>query len=72
MLASSDFIDEPQLEPSFCVWLTSDTKAHSGLSGRYLSAKWDVDELMDKKDTIVEHDLLKARLHNLQGGTGEP
>jgi hypothetical protein len=29
------------------------------LNGRLLSAKWDVDELMEKKSNIEEEDLLK-------------
>jgi hypothetical protein len=29
------------------------------LNGRLLSAKWDVDELLEKKDQIQEQDLLK-------------
>ena len=29
------------------------------LSGRLLSATWDVDELLEKKDQIQEQDLLK-------------
>jgi hypothetical protein len=29
------------------------------LNGRLLSAKWDVDELLERKDQIQEQDLLK-------------
>lgn len=32
------------------------------LSGRYLSAKWDVDELSEKRKEIVQGDLLKASM----------
>jgi hypothetical protein len=32
------------------------------LSGRYIDARWDFDELERKKEQVVEHDLLKFRM----------
>jgi hypothetical protein len=42
------------------VWLTKGNR--KWLSGRYLSACWNVDELEAKKDEIVEGDKLKVRM----------
>jgi hypothetical protein len=39
------------------VWLTREKRAW--LSGRLVSAKWDVDELLAKKNEVEEQDLLK-------------
>ena len=41
-------------------YLTGERRAW--LAGRYLSANWDMDELMSKKDEIVEKDLLKFKM----------
>ncbi len=32
------------------------------LAGRYISVKWDMDELFARKDDIITHDLLKIRM----------
>ncbi|CRG83326.1 hypothetical protein PISL3812_00677 [Talaromyces islandicus] len=53
--------DSPNLPGAFCVWLTQNQERVKDLSGRFLSSKWDVDEMLGKADDIVEHDLLKAR-----------
>ncbi|KAL8739620.1 MAG: hypothetical protein Q9184_008581, partial [Pyrenodesmia sp. 2 TL-2023] len=55
-------VDSVDLCGAFCVWLTRQSTSTSWLSGRYLSAKWDVDELSEKKDEIVRGDLLKASM----------
>ncbi|KAI4265836.1 MAG: hypothetical protein L6R35_007023 [Caloplaca aegaea] len=54
--------DSVDLCGAFCVWLTRDSSSMAWLSGRYLSAKWDVDELLGRKEAIVKGDLLKARM----------
>jgi hypothetical protein len=54
-------IDHPELAGSFIAWLVHGDKKE-WLSGRYLDARWDVDELEKRKDKIVEEDLLKFRL----------
>ncbi|KAI1393927.1 NAD(P)-binding protein [Hypoxylon trugodes] len=53
-------VDEPQLPGDSAAWLASQNR--SWLSGRYVSAQWDMEELDAKKDEIVEKDLLKFRL----------
>ncbi|KAK5120683.1 hypothetical protein LTR85_006041 [Meristemomyces frigidus] len=56
------FADSPDLCGSWCVWLTKDGSQKHWLSGRLVSASWDVDEVDAKKDEIVEKDLLKFKL----------
>lgn len=53
-------IDTPELAAGFIVWLTKGQR--TWLSGRYLSATWDVDELESMKDDIVQNDKLKNRM----------
>ncbi|KAL8734047.1 MAG: hypothetical protein Q9166_001808 [cf. Caloplaca sp. 2 TL-2023] len=55
-------VDSVDLCGAFCVWLTRDSRSMMWLSGRYLSAKWDVDELLEKKEEIVIGNLLKASM----------
>ncbi len=52
--------DEPELAAGFIVWLCSGKADWAG--GRYLSANWDVDELLQMKDQIIRDDLLVNRL----------
>ena len=53
-------VDEPDLAASFAVWLCSGKADWA--KGRYLSATWDVGQLIAMKDKIVEDDLLVNRL----------
>lgn len=53
-------IDEPDLAAGFAVWISSGRADWA--RGRYLSSNWDVDELMQLKDQIVQDDLLVNRL----------
>ena len=56
-------VDAEDLCGAFCVWLTKDGEGGKDwLSGRFLVANWDVDELEAKKDEIVERDSLKMAL----------
>ena len=55
-----DLTDDPALCGAFCVWLTKAPKELSWLSGRFLSAKWDADELLGMKEAIVKKNMLKA------------
>lgn len=55
-------IDSPELCGAFCVWLTKDKTKYSWLSGRFVAATWDVEELEGRKEEIIEKDLLKLRL----------
>ena len=56
----ANLIDEPDLAAGFIVWLCSGQADWA--KGRYLSSNWDIDELMQLKDQIVEDDLLVNRL----------
>ncbi|KAI9707012.1 MAG: putative secondary metabolism biosynthetic enzyme [Bogoriella megaspora] len=53
-------VDDVGLCGAFLVWLTKERR--EWLSGRYLSANWDVEELEAKKDAIVGGDQLKMRM----------
>jgi hypothetical protein len=53
-------VDTPDLCAGFTVWVTKGQRAW--LNGRYVSATWDVDELLAKKDEIVKDDKLKLRM----------
>lgn len=52
-----DLTDDVGLCGAFCVWLCQEKRMW--LNGRVVSANWDVDELMAKKDDVEEKDLLK-------------
>ncbi|KAF1942063.1 NAD(P)-binding protein [Clathrospora elynae] len=49
--------DDVGLCGAFCIWLSREKRMW--LNGRLLSATWDVDELLEKKDQIEAQDLLK-------------
>ncbi|KAI9837888.1 MAG: putative secondary metabolism biosynthetic enzyme [Sclerophora amabilis] len=55
-------VDDVGLCGAFCVWLTKLREERAWLSGRFLLATWDVDELLARREDIVRKDLLKARL----------
>ncbi|PRP89002.1 hypothetical protein PROFUN_02280 [Planoprotostelium fungivorum] len=55
-------VDSVDLCGHFMVWLCHHRKDIQWLSGRFLSAKWDPTELLEKREQIVEKDLLKARM----------
>lgn len=57
ILTGIDLTDDVGLCGAFCVWLSREKRMW--LNGRLLSAKWDVDELLEKENKIVEQDLLK-------------
>ena len=56
-MTKSDLTDDVGLCGAFCVWLSQEKRMW--LNGRLLSARWDVDELLEKKTGIEEQDLLK-------------
>lgn len=56
----SYLIDAPELPASFIVWLCSGKADWA--TGRYLDSNWDVDELLQMKDQIIEEDLFVNRL----------
>ncbi|KAF2645936.1 NAD(P)-binding protein [Massarina eburnea CBS 473.64] len=53
-------VDTPELCGGWCVWMTAG--ARKWLSGRYVSATWDVDRLESMKEDILKGDKLKKRL----------
>ena len=61
-LCSTDLTDDPGLCGGFLIWLTSTRKDRLWLSGRFLSATWDADELLSMREAIVKSDMLKARM----------
>jgi NAD(P)-dependent dehydrogenase (short-subunit alcohol dehydrogenase family) len=56
-------VDSPDLCGNFCVWLTKDGEEgredKKWLSGRLVSATWDVEGLLAKKEEVINGDLLK-------------
>ncbi|KAI1322967.1 NAD(P)-binding protein [Xylariaceae sp. FL0255] len=52
--------DSPELCGAFCLWLVR--KRPTWLSGRYMSAKWDVEDLEKKREEIVSGDKLKWKM----------
>lgn len=55
--------DDPALAACFSVWLCSGQADWA--AGRYLSATWDVGELLAMRDEILEQDLLVNRLRGM-------
>ncbi|MCJ1471110.1 hypothetical protein MMC07_009758 [Pseudocyphellaria aurata] len=54
--------DDAGLCGGFLVWLTKTREDRLWLSGRFLSATWDADELLGMREAIVKSDMLKARM----------
>ena len=61
--------DTPQLAGAVVNWLASEDAKF--LTGRYISANWDVSEILARKDEIVEKNLLTVGLTGLIGQTAE-
>ncbi|KAI0076877.1 NAD(P)-binding protein [Panus rudis PR-1116 ss-1] len=55
-------IDDPELCGAFCVWFTKRSREMKWLNGRFVSACWDPEELLAKKEEIIRDDLLKFEL----------
>ena len=53
-------VDTPELAADTIVFLTSERR--EWLAGRYVSCNWDVEKLIEKKQDIVDGDLLKFRM----------
>jgi NAD(P)-dependent dehydrogenase (short-subunit alcohol dehydrogenase family) len=53
-------VDTPQLAADALVWLTAERR--EWLNKRYVSVTWDMKELLEKRQKIVEEDLLKVRM----------
>jgi NAD(P)-dependent dehydrogenase (short-subunit alcohol dehydrogenase family) len=52
--------DSPELAAETVAWLSSERR--EWLSGRYLSATWDMEELVNRKEEIVDGEKLRVRL----------
>ncbi|TGO40027.1 hypothetical protein BHYA_0043g00130 [Botrytis hyacinthi] len=52
-------VDSVDLCGGFCVWLSKNIKDLKWMNGRFLDARWDIDELLKRKEDVVEKDLLK-------------
>ncbi|KAF2424523.1 NAD(P)-binding protein [Tothia fuscella] len=57
--------DTPELSGAVINWLASEQAGF--LSGRYITANWDVKEIIARKDEIVEKNLLTVGLTGLNG-----
>ncbi|KAF7854506.1 uncharacterized protein EAF02_011681 [Botrytis sinoallii] len=55
-------VDSVDLCGGFCVWLSKNIKDLKWMNGRFLDARWDIDELLKRKQNVVEKDLLKWTL----------
>lgn len=53
-------LDTPELGADTMVFLTAEKR--EWLAGRYLSAQWDMEELLEKREKIVKEDHLKMRM----------
>jgi hypothetical protein len=57
-------LDKPELVGAVAVWLAGwNDPSRRFLSGRYVSANWDVEELLERKKEIVEGNLLTMKLN---------
>ncbi|RYP41946.1 hypothetical protein DL768_010421 [Monosporascus sp. mg162] len=52
--------DRPDIAGDTIAWLAAERR--EWLGGRYISCPWDMEELMKKKDEIIEKDKLKMRM----------
>lgn len=53
-------VDDAALCGAVCVWLAREKR--EWVSGRFISSNWDMDELADMKDDIVQEDKLKWKM----------
>ena len=51
--------DDVDLAGAVCVWIAKQTEQLRWLNGRLISATWDMDELVKRREDIEEKDLLK-------------
>jgi NAD(P)-dependent dehydrogenase (short-subunit alcohol dehydrogenase family) len=56
------FIDTTELAAGFTLWLVAGGERVDFLRGKFVSANWDVEELLAKKDEIEGRDLLWTRV----------
>ncbi|KAF2024132.1 NAD(P)-binding protein [Setomelanomma holmii] len=56
-------LDTPELVGGVGVWLASWEQSRDFLSGRFVTANWDVDDLVKMKEQILEWNLLKMNIN---------
>jgi hypothetical protein len=59
LIVVADLTDDADLCGGVCVWLSRDAARFAWLNGRLVSATWDPEELLAKKEDVVMGDLLK-------------
>jgi NAD(P)-dependent dehydrogenase (short-subunit alcohol dehydrogenase family) len=59
--------DTPALVGGAAVWLASFMESRDFLSGRYVAANWDVEDLVKRKEEILEKQLLKIDINATLG-----
>jgi len=62
-------VDKPELAGGYVVWLT--TPKADVLRGRYSSATWDVEEVIERGEEIVKGNLLRCGITGLTAGAGQ-
>lgn len=67
LLAAGFNFNSPALAGGVIVWLAADSKRSQFLNGRVLTAEWDVEELVARKDEIVKKNLLTMQLNATLG-----
>ncbi|XXH02101.1 hypothetical protein Hte_008467 [Hypoxylon texense] len=55
-------IDSPALCGGFCVWLCANKEQWQWMTGRFVCATWDIEELLSRERDVVEQDLLKLKM----------
>ena len=59
-------IDSPNMSGGLAVWFASELNDssidRSWMGGRYISANWDITEVLERKDEIIQKDLFRMRL----------
>jgi NAD(P)-dependent dehydrogenase (short-subunit alcohol dehydrogenase family) len=55
-------LDTYELVGGAAVWLSSFKESRDWLSGRYFAANWSVEDLVSRKDEIVEKQMLKMNI----------
>lgn len=53
-------VDAPELSAAVCVYLASAEADY--LCGRFVSATWDLQQLLQRRDEILKRDLFKMQL----------
>jgi len=60
--------DSPELPGGFALWLATQGKKADFLRGRFISANWDVNDLLEREEEIVKKGLLFMRVLGYEQG----